>query len=81
VHLTPDGAWSKIDWAPSPWGLGVSRNALRTCIATQRGATCETKDGEHEALGHLPDRRVHVFLSLATTTLVGTEAGVAVYAL
>jgi hypothetical protein len=81
VHLGRDGAWSKLDWAPSPWGLGVRRDSLRTCLATQGGATCETKDGTHESLALLPDPRVHVFLPLGNGTLVGTEAGVAVYPL
>jgi ligand-binding sensor domain-containing protein len=80
VHLTQDGAWSKVDWAPSPWGLGVQHDATRTCIATQEGATCES-GAVRVSLGHLPDPRVHAFLPLGTSMLVGTEAGVAVYPL
>lgn len=81
VRLDRDGAWSAVDWAPSPWGLGVRRDALRTCIATQGGARCMTKDGELESLALLPDPRVHTFIPLGDVTLVGTEAGAALYAL
>ncbi|HVJ89564.1 MAG TPA: hypothetical protein VM580_07145 [Labilithrix sp.] len=81
VHIARDGSWSTIDWAPSAWGLAIRRDAQRTCIATQGGARCETTRGEIESLALLPDARVHVFLPLGGTTLVGTEAGVAVYRL
>lgn len=81
VHVARDGSWSAVDWAPSPWGLGVRRDARRTCIATQGGARCETKDGERESLALLPDPRVHMLLPVGSVVLAGTEAGVAVYAL
>ncbi len=81
VRIGRDGSWSPVDWAPNPWGLGVRRDAQRTCVATQGGARCATDGGEIESLALLPDPRVHVFLPLGSAMLVGTEAGVAVYAL
>ena len=81
VQIAPDGTWSTVDWTPSAWGLGVRRDAHRTGVATQGGASCKTNSGEHESLALLPDPRVHVLLPLGAVTLVGTEAGIALYAL
>jgi hypothetical protein len=80
VHLTSDGTWSTIEGAPSPWGLAVRRDGETTCLGTQGGASCEA-NGQRVSLGALPDPRVHVFFPLRDVTLVGTEAGAALYAL
>jgi ligand-binding sensor domain-containing protein len=79
VHITRDGSWAPLAWAPGPWGLTVHRDAQRTCIGTQGGAACETRDGIRESFVDLPDPRVHVILPLGGATLVATEAGVAMY--
>jgi hypothetical protein len=81
VRIARDGSWSPLAWAPSPWGLGVRHDRDRTCLATQGGARCETKGGELETLVSLPDPRVHTFIPLGDSVLVGTEAGAAVFPL
>lgn len=81
VRITEGGTWEDVPWAPSPWGLGVRHDAQRTCIGTQGGVTCAYADGSYASLADLPDPRVHLVFPVAGSVLVGTEAGLALYAL
>jgi hypothetical protein len=80
VHLEPDGRWELVDWTPDAWTLGVrvEGRGHAVCVGTQDGAACRT-GGRTLALAGLPDARVHFFLPVGDTMLVGTEAGIAVY--
>jgi ligand-binding sensor domain-containing protein len=80
VHLARDGSWERVDWTPDAWTLGVrvADGGRVVCVGTQDGAACRTGD-RTLGLARLPDARVHFFMPVGDTMLVGTEAGVAVY--
>jgi ligand-binding sensor domain-containing protein len=80
VHVKSDGSWQPLDWSPNPWGLSLAQGSNGLCIGTQGGAACRTGDRTVRLAG-LPDPRVHTFVPVGDSLLVGTEGGLAVYAL
>ena len=80
-RIAPDGRVARLPGTPDPWTLRLAMGPEGLWIGTQGGAVLHDGVSRAEPLAGLPDGRVHAFHARDGRVLVGTEAGLAAYAL
>lgn len=86
LRVAPDGSWSRVALPFGSWSLTASRlDDARVCVGAQDGAGCFDRTDTNTiddavVFAGLPDPRVHLVRKVGDRILVGTEAGVAIYA-